>query len=261
MADLVSSLLATLGALEPLRLGLILVTVLFGAVVKGAIGFGFPLLTSPLLSTIWDARHAVLLISLANLFNNAGVVWRGGGSWTTFRRLAPTMAGMIVGVVLGALLLASLDAASLGLIVGSAAVVFTVVTLLKPNLGVPPKLERYLALPMGLAGGILGGSTGISGPAIVSYLFALQLGKRELVFFLSLLYLVSATVQVTSFVQLGLYDAPTLAVGLVSCVPNALGVWLGLRIQDRINIDLFRRLVVIVIGLTGSSLVLRGLMH
>ena len=77
---------------------------------------------------------------------------------------------------------------------------------------VPPHLERYLALPMGLAGGILGGATGISGPAIVSYLFALQLEKREMVYFLCLLYVVAAIVQVASFVQLGLYDATTLAV-------------------------------------------------
>jgi uncharacterized membrane protein YfcA len=112
---------------------------------------------------------------------------------------------------------------------------------------------------MGLAGGVLGGSTGISGPAIVSYLFALRLGKRELVHSLAVLYTVTAVVQVGSFVQLGLYDAPALVIGLLSCIPNTLGVGLGLRLQDRIDPLLFRRLVVVLIGLTGASLVLRGL--
>ncbi len=259
MSNLVDAFWSALGELDALRVVLILLTVLGGAVVKGAIGFGFPLVTAPLLAATWDARHAVLLISLANLFNNVGVAARGGGSRKTFRRLLPTFAGLSVGVVIGALLLASLDATTLAVVVGSAAVVFSLVALLKPDLAVPPHLERYLALPMGLAGGILGGATGISGPAIVSYLFALKLDKRELVYFLCLLYLVAATIQVTSFVQLGLYDAATLAVGLLSCIPNALGVAIGLRIQDRIDQALFRRLVVIVIGITGSSLVLRGL--
>lgn len=259
MSELTDAYVAALSGLDPVRVVLILLTVLGGAVVKGAIGFGFPLVTAPLLAATWDARHAVLLISLANLFNNVGVSVRGGGSCATFRRLAPTFAGLIVGVVIGALLLATLDATTLALVVGIAAVAFALVALLKPDLAVPPHLERYLALPMGLAGGILSGATGIAGPAIVSYLFALQLDKREMVYFLCLLYVVAAIVQVASFVQLGLYDATTLAVGLLSCVPNALGVAIGLRIQDRIDQALFRRIVVMVIGLTGSSLVLRGL--
>src|SRR4051794_22665745 len=156
MSDLASSVFAALADLDLLRLALILVTVLVGAIVRGAIGFGFPLVTSPLLSTIWDPRHAVLLLSLANLFNNLGVTARGGGNRKTFWRLAPTLAGLVVGVVGGALLLASLDAATLSLMVGSAAVTFALVALLKPDLAVPPRLERYLALPMGLLGGLLG---------------------------------------------------------------------------------------------------------
>jgi uncharacterized membrane protein YfcA len=259
MSDVVAAFSATLTDLGAVRVILILLTVLGGAVVKGATGFGFPLVTAPILSTIWDPRHAVLLISLANLFNNIGVAARGGGSRQTLRRLLPTVAGLIVGVVIGALLLASLDAGTLGVVVGSAAVGFALVALLKPNLAVPPRWERYLGLPMGLAGGVLGGSTGISGPAIVSYLFALRLGKRELVHSLAVLYTVTAVVQVGSFVQLGLYDAPALVIGLLSCIPNTLGVGLGLRLQDRIDPLLFRRLVVVLIGLTGASLVLRGL--
>jgi uncharacterized membrane protein YfcA len=155
MSDLAGTFSVALADVDALQLALLLLTVLLGAVVKGAIGFGFPLVTAPILSTVWDPRHAVLLISLANLFNNVGVAARGGGSHQTFRRLLPTFAGLIVGVIIGALLLASLDAGTLGMVVGSAAVGFALVALLKPNLAVPPRLERYLALPMGLAGGVL----------------------------------------------------------------------------------------------------------
>src|SRR5262245_10504077 len=109
MTDLSAVFSAALDDLDPLRLVLILLTVLLGAVVKGATGCGFPLMTAPVLSPIWDARHAVLLISLANLFNHVGVAGRGGGSRKTFRRLVPTLAGLSVGMVIGALLLASLD--------------------------------------------------------------------------------------------------------------------------------------------------------
>lgn len=259
MTDLFGTLSTALADLDPLRLALILLTILGAAVVKGAIGFGFPLAATPIISAVWDPRHAVLLLSLAALVNNVGVATRGGGSRRTFRRLLPTMAGVVAGTVVGALVMASIDARLLGIVVGGATVIFGIVGLVNPDLAVPPHVERKIALPVGLAGGLLGGSTSIFAPVLASYVFAIKLAKRELVFFLSLMYLVGGIVQVITFVRLGLYDAPTLTIALVSIVPNVLGVMLGLRLQDWIDPISFRRLVVFVIMLTGLSLVVRGL--
>jgi uncharacterized membrane protein YfcA len=259
MDDLAAFVSSPLSALDPLRIALILLVIFGGGGVKGAIGFGFPLVTTPLTSALWDARHAVLLISLASLTNNIGVVARGGGSRRTARRIVLLMAGLTVGTVGGALMLARVPPSVLSVVVGTAALVFAGIALLVPNLAVPPRLERYLALPMGVLGGLLGGATTISGPFIASYTHALKLSKQEFVFFLSLLYLVGATMQVVSYAMLGLFDGPTVAVGLASLIPNLLGVWLGLRIQTRIDQQLFRKLVVVVIGVSGASLVLRGL--
>ena len=259
MDDLAALLASPLTELDPLRLALILLVIGGGGGVKGAIGFGFPLVTVPLTSALWDARHAVLLISFASLVNNVGVVARGGGSRPTFRRFVLLLAGRVVGTLGGALMLASVPASALSIVVGSAALVFVSIALFMPDLGVPPRLERYLALPMGILGGLLGGSTSISGPFIASYTHALKLSKQEFVFFLSLMYLVGSSLQVTSYTALGLYDAATVVTGVVSCLPNLLGVWIGLRIQRRIDHELFRKIVVLVIGVSGASLVVRGL--
>jgi uncharacterized membrane protein YfcA len=254
VASLISSMLAQFGIL---KFGLILIAIFFAGVVKGAIGFGFPLMSIPLISTVWDPKHAVVLVSLASLVNNVGMVVVGRGSRETFRRFLPVLLGMSLGTGIGAILLASVPSSVLAVVVGTAALVFATVALLKPNLAVPSHLERYLALPMGFLGGVLGGSTGIAGPFVVSYTHALKLSKREFVYFLAVLYLLGAIVQVTSYTQLGLFDALTFGMGLASCVPNFLGVALGFRIQDRIDPVLFRKIVVVVIALSGVSLMLR----
>ena len=261
MDTLAAILAAPLAQLDPLTLALILLAIFGGGFVKGAIGFGFPLVTTPLVSSLWDVRHAVVLISMASLTNNIGVVARGGGNRQTFRRFPLLLAGLVVGTIGGALLLANVPTRVLSVVVGSAALVFAGIAIFKPDLAVPSRLERYLALPMGVMGGLLGGSTSISGPFIASYTFALKLTKREFVFFLSLLYLVGSSVQVTSYAPLGLYDAPVLVMGAASIVPNLLGVALGLKIQDRIDQQLFRKLVVVMIGVSGATLVVRGLLQ
>jgi uncharacterized membrane protein YfcA len=259
MSDLLALISSALAELGPLRLGLVLLTIFGAGIIKGAIGFGFPLVAVPLISTLWEPKHAVVLISLASLVNNVGVAVRPGGTRETFRRMLPVLAGMLVGTAIGALLLASVPSSVLALVVGVAALVFASVAVLKPDLAVPPRLERYLALPMGFGGGVLGGSTGIAGPFVVSYTHALKLDKRQFVYALSWIYLIGAVVQVVTYAQLGLFDALTLAMGLISCLPNSLGVGIGFRIQDHIDHDLFRKIVVLVIGVSGISLVVRAL--
>jgi uncharacterized protein len=259
MSDLIALVSSALTELGPLRLGLVLLTIFGAGIVKGAIGFGFPLLAIPLISTLWEPKHAVVLVSLASLVNNLGVAVRPGGTRETFRRMLPVLAGMLVGTAIGAFLLASVPSGVLAMVVGIAALVFASVAILKPDLAVPPHLERYLALPMGLFGGILGGSTGIAGPFVVSYTHALKLSKLQFVYALTWIYLIGAIVQVTTYAQLGLFDALTLAMGLISCLPNFLGVGIGFRIQDHIDHALFRKIVVLVIGVSGIGLVVRSI--
>jgi uncharacterized protein len=244
---------------EAVRLTLVLLVIGGAAVVKGAIGFGFPLIGVPLIANILDPRSAVVIVSVAALVGNVGIVLRGGGSRATFRRLAPTIAGLVVGTIGGALLLANVDAALLRAFVGACSLLFTAVSILKPGLAIPARLERYLALPMGLLGGLLGGSTSIFAPAIASYLHALRLNQREFVFFVTLLFMIGGAVQVASYVRLGLYDARLLLIILASCVPNVLGLLAGIRLQDRIDPGLFRRLILGVIFLSGVNLLAKAL--
>lgn len=245
---------------EALRLGLVMLAILAAAVVKGVTGFGFPLIAAPLLSIALDARSAVIILSLVSIFGNVGVMLRGGGNRPTLRRLLPMIGGLVVGTIIGARFVASVDPAALGVVVGACSVLFALVSAAKPDLAVPAHLERYLALPMGLAGGLLGGTTSIFAPIVVSYLHALHLHKREFMFFVTLLYSVAGTAQIASYAQLGLYDRRLLLIILVALIPNTLGLALGFRLQDRIDAALFRRLTLILVFLSGLSLVAKGLL-
>ncbi len=248
-----------MSAEEGLRLALVLLAIGGAAVVKGLTGFGFPLVAAPLISIVMDARSAVIILSLVSLFGNLGIMLRGGGNRPTFWRLAPMIGGLAIGTVTGAQFVAAIDPLALGIVVGACTLTFAFVSLLKPELAVPTRLERYLALPMGLGGGMLGGSTSIFAPLIASYLQALHLTKREFVFFVTLLYSVGGVVQVGSYWQLGLYDRNLLLLIAVALIPNALGLALGLRFQNRVDATLFRRLTLAVIFFSGASLVIRGL--
>src|SRR2546427_10321695 len=97
---------------------LVLLVVAFASAVKGALGFGFPLIAVPLSATLIGSRTAVVLIAVSVVFSNFLVLFRGGGTAGEFRRFAGLLAGVIVGTVIGAQLLSRLDSCGLSLLGG-----------------------------------------------------------------------------------------------------------------------------------------------
>lgn len=231
----------------------------FAAMVKGAIGFGFPLISVPVVASILDPRTAVVVISIPTLFSNLLIIVRGGGTWAEARRLAALMLTLVLGTVVGAQLLARLDVRALSVIVGLTAVVFAALYAMGADMAFLSRGERYLMPLLGAASGLLGGTTNIYGPVLTSYLLSLRLNKKQFVFWLTLLFSVGSTTQVISFFYLGLYSDRTLAYSLLACIPMGLGLFLGLKLQARLPQRVWNTMVLAVILLSGLNLSVRGL--
>jgi uncharacterized membrane protein YfcA len=94
---------------------LMAMVVLVAAFVKGAIGFGFPALGTPLLSLVVDVKTAVVVLILPNIVMDGIQFARRGTPLSTVRRFWVLLAAGAVGMVLGtrALVLLSPQAATL----------------------------------------------------------------------------------------------------------------------------------------------------
>jgi uncharacterized membrane protein YfcA len=238
---------------------LALLVVLLAAVVKGALGMGFPLIAVPVLSLVLDPRTAVVVMSLPTLLANVGIVFRGGGKDAAPRRVLALLGGTVVGTAIGARLLAGLDVRLLSVVLGALAVIGALANASPRPLRVPPRLEVVLSPLVGLASGLLGGATSIFAPPLAVYLQGLRLGPRTFVFVLTLCFTVGGVTQALSYWQLGLYSERVLALTALVLGPMAAGVWLGLRLQDRLPAGLFNRLVLLLVVVSGLNLIVRGL--
>ncbi len=238
---------------------LVLIVVLFSSAVKGALGFGFPLIAVPLTANLIGARTAVVLIAIPVVFSNFLILVRGGGSAEELRRFGGLLVGVVAGTVVGAQLLGRLDPGVVSLIVGIAAVLLAVLSwgnLMPP---VSPKAHQVAGPTVGLAAGVLGGATGIYAPLIAAYVHALQVDKRVFVFWLTAAFFLGGAAQVISYWRLGLYTGKLVTYAVATFIPVVVGTWLGFWIQDRLPITLFRRLVLLLVLASGVNLIIRHL--
>jgi uncharacterized protein len=229
------------------------------AFVKGAIGFGFPTLGTPLLALVVDVKTAVAVLVIPNLVMDGLQLRRQGPLGATPRRLAPLLVFTMLGTIVGTKLLVALSGRTATLILGVFVLGFVLLDLARFSPRVPAGWERLLAPPVGLAAGVMGGITNAPGTALALYFVALGMDKREFVRSIAFTFLVVKGVQLASLGWYGLLGW-TLVLGSLGLTAAGLaGFGLGVRVQDRLDQRAFNRGVLVFLATLGAWLVVRTL--
>jgi uncharacterized protein len=239
-------------------ISLLAVAVAVAGFVKGAIGFGFPTLGTPLLALIVDVKTAFLVLIVPNIVMDGLQFVRGGAPLATARRMAPLVACGAAGMVLGTHLLARLSSRTVMLILGGFILTFVAlnVTRLSPRL--PPRWEPWASPVVGFVAGVVGGITNVPGTPLVLYFYALDLPKREFVSAVAFSFVLYKLVQLGAVTWYGLMSGPLLGWSLLLTVAALGGFALGLRVQDRLEPRTFNRMVLLFLATLGAWLVIRS---
>lgn len=248
-------------SLQPSILLLALAVSVVAGLLKGSVGFGFPLVSIPLLAMLLGARAAVVVVVVPLLVANLLLVVQQRTHLAGIAgRLVPIIVPLVPASAIGALLLSSLSAGTLSVMVGALIVALSLLsTVERWRVAVPPRLERVASPVVGAIAGLVGGSTSIPGPLLAMYLISLGLRKTPFVTAISLLFISNGLTQLASYARLGLYVDGTLWLSLALTPAALIGQAIGLRLQRRLHPEAFRTVVLVVVVVSGSNLVLRGL--
>lgn len=222
---------------------------------KGLIGVGMPIVAVPLLNLVVDLPVTVAILSIPLIISNVPQALEGDPIGMVFRRLKPVVLGLVVGVVIGVYLLATIRIGLLKPLVGAILIVVVTLMLLSPHIVVAPKYENYVGPLAGLVGGVLGGLAALAGPFVFIYILALGLSKNRFVQYSSM-YLVVASTLLTltlgGFGALGLADA---LISTCAVIPIMVGMRLGTGLRAFVSPPMFRRLILVVVMVSGVHLV------
>ena len=232
--------------------------VLLAALVKGAIGFGFPTLGTPLLSLVMDVKAAVVVLILPNIVMDGLQFLRRGAPIATVKRFALLLVFGAVGTVLGTRLLVALSSRTATLVLGAFILAFVALAVTGVTPRVAPRWEPVLSPVAGFVAGIVGGITNVPGTPLVMYFHALRLDKHEFVSSVAFTFVVYKIVQLGAVAYYGLLSTARIGISVGLTLVALLGFWLGLAVQDRLEQRTFNRAVLVFLGLLGLWLVWRS---
>ena len=125
-----------------------------------------------------------------------------------------------------------------------------------------PKLEGRNSRPFEVIcaaiAGLAGGVSGVWGPPTVLYLTALNTEKKEQVRIMGVIFFIGAVLLIPAHIVSGVLTWRTGLFSLLLLPTTLLGVWIGTRIQDRIDQTVFRKATMVVLLITGLNLLRRA---
>lgn len=249
------------GGLPAWGFGLAFAVTLFAGFVKGAVGFAMPLIMMAFFSSFMTPELALAALILSVLTTNLhqslrfGLAPAGQAARRYWRLIATTCAGIVVSAPFVVVLPQQLLFALLGVPV----MLFALVQLTGWAPIIPARHRHGAEYGFGMLGGLYGGISGIWGPPAIVYLLAVGAEKTEMVRVLGVVFLIGAVVLTGAHLVSGVLNAVTLPLSLALVVPAALGMWLGFRLQDRLDPVRFRRWTLIVLIVVALNLLRRAM--
>ena len=227
------------------------------AFVTGLAGFAFAVVAAAAWVHFLPVTQATALVVAYGLIVQGVSVWKLRRA-IVWQRLMPFLIGGAIGVPLGIELLRWASPKGLRIGVGAILVLFSLYNLVRPQLGSTARAGRLGDGVVGVVNGILGGATGLAGLAAVVWCGTRGWSPPEqravfqpsgvAVFAMTAAWLGGAN----------MIGADTLWLFLIGLPALALGTWLGLKLFGKLDDQAFRRVVLLLLLVSGISLVLVG---
>lgn len=232
--------------------------VILMGVSKSGLGVGFGALVVPMMALVVPVpQAAAIMLPLLAIMDGLGLMaLMRQADKALLRLLIP--AGLL-GTVLGTLLFGVLSANVVAGVVGAITLVFLAIRLVFPPRPDAPPPPRWVGFGLGITSGFTSFVAHAGGPPIGFYLLPLRLAPVTLTASMAVLFTVINGSKWLPYAWLGLLDWRNLGTSLVLAPFAPVGVWLGLKMLNRIDPVWFYRLFHIGLALTGVKLLWDGL--
>ncbi len=214
---------------------------LVAGLAHGVSGFGFPLISTPVVALFTDVRTAIVMTLLPNIAVNLISLAKGGNWRESMGKYWPVAIYVIVGTLIGTRLILILPPAPLKLLLAAIIVIY-----LKQNSftrvdwGAINRNPEFAGLVFGLLGGILSGAVNVALPPLLIYFTTLGLMPIVMTQILNLCFLAGRTTQIVALGGVGQFGAEVFIVAIPATVTAIIGVLVGGYFQSRIPPSFWR---------------------
>ncbi len=223
-----------------------------GAFTQGSIGFGFALVSAPLLMLV-NIEYVPAPVITAAFFTAALVSYRERRS-TDLRKIKWMVAGRIIGNLVGAAIVAYISVQKFTVLFG----VLVILAVILSASGLHVKVNIHNMIGAGFLSGFMGTTVSIGGPP-AALLFQHERGPKFRATMANF-FMIGVVFSVLSLMLMGEYGLRQLLLGL-SLIPGVfLGVYVSRHMTKKLDKQAIRPYVLALSGISGLMAILKALL-
>ncbi len=226
----------------------IFLIVFISAFLKGTTGFGFALLSVPLLLFFYSPKFLIPIICLYNLFSSLIII----SSLSKFRVSKKTLILPFwgsIGILIGTVFLKFLPEYWLKLLISGVLILLSVAFLFGYRFRIN-NIKRATIIA-GLTSGFTGGSISISGPPLALFLSSLNYENNDFRQVFASFSIVTSVLAMIAYIFIGLVSLDSMKVFLSYLPALLLGLYFGNMINDKVSGKVFHNICILVTLVAG----------
>ncbi len=236
-------------------------TVLIAGFVQGVLGFGFGMLAMSVIPSYVEVTVAVPIVAFFGVCMN-GVLVHGLRSHLDLKKVGPMLLGGALGAPLGIALLQNTDERYMKLALG-VLILFYVGYAFAADRRLRDQPSKDISSVwggvFGALGGVLQGGLNTGGPPVIVYATLKPWGKDAMKVTLLTFFWVIAVAQTIYFIGSGMFAGEALTASVLLLPAMFLGVFVGVRVYEKIPQARFRVAVLLFLGAMGVNFIARNL--
>lgn len=257
MIEAVGVAIGALGSIDETQALWAAVGLFIAGLVKGTTGLGYSTCALPFLVAGFGMRPAMALVIIPALTTNINLALLTGHLAETLRRFGLLYLAMVPGIAVGVAALVYVSQTSAARTLAVVIVAYVGFAVLKPDLTLPSRLERWLQIPTGFCNGVLAGVTGSQVIPLFPFVMALKLDQNRMVQAINLAVLIASVVQAVGMAAADVLDSQLMMASVAGIVPALLGVAAGAKARHLIPAERLRTLVLLVLLLMAGSMLVQ----
>ena len=226
--------------------------------INGISGMGLALVAVPLLSLFMDIQIVIplacLLVPLASMM----MTW-SFRKHCNVKSCIPFIISSIPGAILGTLLLSYVPTLYLQIAMSLFLIFYVLWSLGYKKSNEEPQENKAIALICGFFSGLSGSSISFAGPPVVIYAIYARWNAKKVLATLGFTLFFISLIAVFTQAAAGLYTKELIPYILIAIPTAAVGILIALPVVKYISQENFRRLLLVIIGISGIIAGLKAL--
>jgi uncharacterized membrane protein YfcA len=212
------------------------------AFAHGAIGFGFPVVATPLVALVIDMKSAITLLAPVTLVLVVISALRGGSVGELARNFWFLPVGIAAGAWLGTRILLATPPEPFTLVLAAMLLFYLNLDRLgRGHSDMVVRLRVLFGVGFAFVAGIFEAVANVAGPVLLVYFMLLGAAPQQIVQTLNLCFSVGKGSQVATLAASGALSAATWAAVAGLSLPAVAALAVGMRLRDRIDAQAYRR--------------------